>query len=144
MTEGMTVAERAGLIFAEAQRLGLAALGLLLFVMPGIILIVRWMPLYVCPLVDGEGLSSAFSKSWAITAMHFWPILIACVPAIFLSAARLAGVYFTQDVDGAIPLLPSLTTNALATLRGMALIVISVAIFSLLRERGGVLAEIFD
>ena len=55
---------------------GLAVLfGLVLFIIPGVILLVRWSIAVPIVLSEREGVSAALRESWHRTEGHFWPIL---------------------------------------------------------------------
>ena len=117
--------------------------GLLFLIVPGIILFVRWAPLYGFGLVRFQGVGDAMSRSWEATKPHFWPILIALVaPAVVI----IAGVIFLgiqMDATGLVPVLPSIFGNTAISLGYLALNAISMASYALLTGSGRTLADTF-
>ena len=85
-----------------ASAIGIA-LGLLLLIVPGIILFVRWSIGPPILLGSDEGAIDSMRRSWHETEGHFWPIL-AALSAIYLPAVAFAGAAF---------LTPSLFPSAL-------------------------------
>lgn len=65
-----------GSIIGVSYLSGIAiVLGLLLFVIPGLILLVRWSIAVPIVLSERQGVIGALQESWHRTEGHFWPIL---------------------------------------------------------------------
>lgn len=69
---------------------GLAVIvGALLLVIPGIVLLVRWIPAAPLLLCEGRGVSDTLGKSWEETKGNFWPLfgtsLLGAVPFVFVA-----------------------------------------------------------
>ena len=65
------------------------ALGLILLVVPGVLLFVRWSMAGPVLLAQDEGVLDSLRRSWSYTAGHFWPIFFALV-MIYLPCFTLA------------------------------------------------------
>lgn len=73
-------------------------LGLIALLVPGIVLIVRWMPAYAILLAEGESIFGSLAEAWQRTRGHFVPLglagLVCTVPifaaVLFYAAAELA------------------------------------------------------
>jgi hypothetical protein len=88
-----------GLSFVQ----GLAVVvGVLLLVIPGIVLLVRWIPAAPLLLCEGRGVSDTLSRSWDETKGNFWPLfgtsLLGAVPFLFVAFG--AGVVESFAGDG--------------------------------------------
>lgn len=121
--------------------LGLA-LGILLLVIPGIYLAVRWMPALSYALVGDQGVNGSLRSAWDATSQAFWPILAALA---FFSVPMLLAIVLTvrapEDLE-AFASFWSLTRQLLASLSLTALTGLGVAVFSL-AERGNRIEEVF-
>jgi hypothetical protein len=111
LTRAMTV--KAGLVGSEVKRsiwpyIGLAilselgiALGVVLLVVPGIVIGIRWLPAYGFLLAGGEGVTQSLKSSREATRGHFMPLLIAAiVPAALFFGGPAAQTFVTVDGDG--------------------------------------------
>ncbi len=134
-----------GTYFGLSLLSGLAiGLGVLLLVIPGVILFVRWMPLYGFGLVEGSGIGDAFSEAWQATEGQFTAIFVASLVPLALYACSLSVYYFATDEYGAVPVLPSVAANLALSLAGAALTAIGIAVYALLRPSMGDIAEVFE
>lgn len=118
-------------------------LGFLLVIIPGLVLFVRWSPAYGYVMGEGEGVTDALGKAWAATGAHFWPLLLAFLPAIALNIAGVMIYVLGSDDDGTLTLSASTFANLGMTLAGVAITVLGIAAFALLRDRSDALAEVF-
>lgn len=119
------------------------ALGFLLVIIPGLVLFVRWSPAYGYVLGEGEGVTDALGKAWAATGAHFWPLLLAFLPAIALSIGGVVIYVLGSNEDGTMTLAASAFANLGITLGAVAITAVGIASYALLRDRGDALAEVF-
>ncbi len=120
------------------------ALGLVVLIIPGIVVFVRWAPIYGFGLVDGDGVSAAFEKSWRLTGDHFVAILIAIAVPVAMYLAGFAILFFNFDAMGMIDLIPSAIANLLLALGGASVGAIGIAVYSLVRDNTAELTEVFE
>lgn len=77
-------------------------LGLVLLVVPGIVLAVRWSISTPILLAGRQGVTEALARSWRATEGHFWPVLFALLvawgPGLVLSAG---GALILEATPGA-------------------------------------------
>ncbi|SNS08985.1 Membrane domain of glycerophosphoryl diester phosphodiesterase [Sphingomonas laterariae] len=120
-------------------------LGMVLLIVPGVILAVRWV--LAVPVLIGEetGVIESLGRSWQETRGRFWPILIALI-VIFLPVIAMmgiiGGVVFSNG--GAEPALAiTLIGNLVSSIFTVAGWHAAVAIYVMLRVRGPRMEEIF-
>lgn len=82
MLEEVMGSSAAGPRFGALFGMGIVAtlgilLGLVLLIIPGIVLLVRWSIAVPILLNSEEGVFGALGESWRATEGHFWPILVA-------------------------------------------------------------------
>ena len=125
---------------------GIATLiGFLLLVVPGIILLARWAPVYGFGLVEGQGVTQAMSSAWEATEGHFWPIVAAYLIPMVIFAAGMVAYFFSFDELDAGILAGLVGANALLNLAAVAGTAVGLAIYSLLAPlRDAHLDEIFE
>lgn len=121
--------------------LGLA-LGLVLLVIPGVILFVRWSISIPCLLSSDAGIVDCLRRSWDQTAGRFWPIFVSML-VIYVPALGIAVLGFVLMSGGAQPLLGSLIGNIAVSGMLIAGWTASVAIFGLLNQAPNV-SEVFE
>lgn len=126
---------------------GLAYLiGLILLVVPGIILIVRWTPSIPLLMCERRGVSQSMRLSWAKTKGHFWPLLgltlLGGVPFVLVVAA--AGILFGDaSPTSATGVAKSLAVNLCMTLVSAYYALLALVTYrQLFRPHEG-LAEVF-
>jgi hypothetical protein len=119
------------------------AFGALLLIVPGIVLLIRWLPAYGFALADDLNASEALSHSWNMTRPHFWTLLLAAlVPmALFVSGAMSYYLAFSNALE------PSIVGLVFANLAlGVAAVTftaVGLASYSLVREGRDGLPEVF-
>lgn len=120
------------------------AIGFFLLIVPGVLLLVRWAPIYGYGLVEEDGISSAFGRSWDQTSGHSWAILAALITplALYLICAGL--FYSSVNEMGEVVLLPSILANILIAVAGAMLGVIGLAVYSLTRSNTSEITEVFE
>ena len=118
-------------------------LGVLMLVIPGVVLFVRWSPAYGYALADGLGVSDALGKAWRETAAHFWPLALALLVPLALNVGAGAVYVLASDDNGMIGLPVSVVANAVMSVAGAGITVVGIAAYSLLRDRSEELAEVF-
>ena len=134
-----------GKYFGLSLLTGLAiGLGLLLLVIPGLFLFIRWLPSFAVALVDGEDITEAMGRAWDMTEGHVIPLAISMVAPVAIYAAG-AGMFFVSaEATSALAAVVAIGSNALiftSTALGTA---IGVAAYSLLRNRDWQLEEVFE
>lgn len=123
--------------------IGLAA-GLVLLVIPGLVLAVRWSAIYGYGLVDGEGVADAMGKSWDATGPHFAPIAVSLLVPIGISAVSIAAIFWAARGFGEVNLLLSILGNVGMAIGGNTFATVGIAIYSLTAGRSQTLAAVFD
>ena len=109
-------------------------LGLLLLVIPGLVLFVRWAPAYGYVLVDGDRVTEGLGKSWAQTGVHFWPLALALLPPVALNLGAGAVYLLATDEQGMISVPVSVLANGAMSAAGAAITVVGIAGYALLRN----------
>lgn len=129
-----------GAYFAIGLLSGLALiLGFLLLVIPGVILLVRWVAAESIVLSEDRGVSESLSESWSMTEPHFWPLLavtlLGFLPyVVFVLLLGVgSGFYEAIPLDGWAYQVGYVLTDALASLYGVFMAAFSVAVYWLLR-----------
>jgi hypothetical protein len=108
-------------------------IGLLLLIVPGIILFVRWS-LAVPILIDrAVPTADAVALSWAQTAGHFGPIL-AIFTLVYAPGLLLFGASFMSDADAAPNLLTLILSDILLEASLIAGWTCAVAAYSMITE----------
>ncbi len=120
------------------------AFGLLLLIVPGLVLAVRWAPVYGYALAEGESVTEAMGKAWTATGDHFVPILLTLLMPFALSAVAIGAYFFGADESGLVSLPFSLAANVMLYSATIVSTVIGLACYALLRERAGMLADVFE
>lgn len=118
--------------------------GYLLFIIPGIILTVRWSAAYGFAMAGGENIFDAMGKSWQATEQHFWPIMMIL---IFPTAALVGAVLvlaFAFETSDLLSVPVSFAANALIYTSTVAFTVIGLAVYSLLGASDRGLPDVFD
>ncbi|GAA4036539.1 hypothetical protein [Parerythrobacter jejuensis] len=133
-----------GTYFGLSLLSGFAILaGLVLLVVPGVLLLIRLAPLYGFGLVNNDGVSAAFSESWAATKGHMAPIAVTLIIPTLMFVGSLGMYFYLSDGEGVISIPVSLVANT-AMFSGTVLsTAIGLAIYSLLSGPGDRLEEIF-
>lgn len=113
-------------------------LGILLFVVPGLILAIRWLPSY--SYVVGQGLNAipALHRSWAVTKPHFLGLATVAVFPVIGYALGI-GVYLAPEfypelyADGMFAGI-SLLANGLLCMASATWILLGVAFYSIMEN----------
>jgi hypothetical protein len=117
--------------------------GLLLLIIPGIILAVRWMPAYGYLLNKNMGVFDALSESWSQTRPHFWAILLALVPAIVAYAVGIV-IASLPVLDISVPLAATIiVSNALIYGASLFVTALGIATFAQLGDENSKLQQVF-
>lgn len=119
------------------------ALGVVLLVIPGIVLFVRWSPAYGFLLGDGAGVTDAMGTAWDKTGPHFWPIALAMLVPVMINLGAGAVYAIGADEAGLVNLPLSIIANGAISCAGAAITAIGIAAYSLLHDRSAQMAEIF-
>jgi hypothetical protein len=118
-------------------------LGLILLVIPGLVLAIRWSIAVPIVLAEEQGAGDSMSESWARTKGHAVPVLIAYLVPLGLLIGSL-GIYAIGDPEAAqIPLMTSIAGNLCGNAFSVMTWLLSVAIYSVLTPRTDPLEEIF-
>lgn len=130
--------------FGTSLLSGLAMIaGLLLLVIPGVVLFVRWSPVYGYVMAEGLGVSAGLRKAWDTTAPHFWPLLLAFMPPVALNLAAGGAYIFGTEETGLVPLPFAIIANGAMAIAGAGITVIGIAAYALGRDRSADMAEVF-
>lgn len=136
-----------GAYFGLSILQGLAYLaGLILLIVPGIILIVRWTPSFALLMSEKRGVMESMKRSWKETKGSFWPLfgvtLLGAVPALLaiLMAATLFGDAVPTSATGVAL---SMLTNVCVTAMSAYYALLGLATYRQLFRRNEGLSEVF-
>ena len=119
-------------------------LGFLLLVVPGLILMTRWIaaPGYV--VGRERGITEALRDSWDLTSGKAWPIFGGIV-LIFVANAMISGVFegIALTMPTTIALIASTVSNVVANLAGAIGLAFGIAVFCLLDRNADETADVF-
>jgi hypothetical protein len=116
--------------------------GLILLIVPGIVLGVRWSISVPYALADGyEGVGDAIGRGWRITQGRAWPIFLALLPWYGLMGAGIFGMGFLERM-GAGYVTRIIAFDACLSLGVVIAWYAAVAIYALV-EQPGSLSEVF-
>lgn len=124
-------------------------LGFLLLVVPGIVLMVRWLAADSMVLSEDKRASEALSASWDMTRDQFWPLLAVMLIGLapFVVGVVLLGVgtgfYEVIQLEGLGYQIGVVITNALASAYTVYSSSLSVAVYWLLRVDRQIIDEVF-
>jgi hypothetical protein len=137
-------AQRYGAYFGLSLLSGLGiVLGIVLLVIPGIVLLVRWLPAYAILLSEDTDVPEALSQSWERTRSQFWPVLAAVLLVLLLGAAS-AAIYAASEISSAVPEEAAIIAGNLAlTLTSAVFTALGVAVYRLLGAKADTLGEVF-
>lgn len=118
-------------------------IGLVLLIVPGVLLMIRWLPAFGFLLGAGDDVSQALSSSWRRTRGHFWALFIGAMPLVVLMLLT-AGGYGVSETDG---IGPASLWYVLANLclYGLSLLwtAYGIAAFALLKDNRDELSGVF-
>jgi hypothetical protein len=108
--------------------------GLLLLVVPGVVLLLRWSLAYPVMLAEDEGIVGSLRRSWRLTGKR-WPLLLGYGGLLLClyGAAVALSVLFYPDF-GRVPLLPALAANLGFMAAQIFTWLLTVALYILLRS----------
>lgn len=137
-------AGRFGAYFGLSLLSGLAiVLGLVVLVVPGIVLIVRWLPAYAILLSENTRVTEALGQSWERTQSQFWPVL-AAVLIVFAFGVGAAVLYALSDIAPAVPFeVATIGGNFALSLISAVFTALGVAVYGLLGAKSDTLGEVF-
>lgn len=116
----------------------------MLLIIPGIIFMVRYAPLYAYLLGRDEGVNAALSASWEGTKPHFVPVLVALLVPTFGFIAGV-GLYVLPEFSSAVPeaIMYSLA-NLLVFGANLMNLAIGLGIYALIEGRHAGLSDVFE
>ena len=136
---------RFGTYFGLALLSGIGLLaGLVILVIPGLVLAVRWSAIYGYGMVDGEGVGDAMSKSWDATGPHFAPIAVSFLVPFGIYAVSMIAVAWAASALGEVNLPLSILGNVGMAIGGNIFTTMGIAIYSLTAGRAQTLAAVFE
>lgn len=118
-------------------------LGLLVLVIPGLVLFVRWAPAFGLVLGEGMGVSQALGKAWEQTGAHFWPLALALLPLVAINLGAVAIYLLAGAEDGSNSVPMSVLANSITSATGVAITVVGLAAYALLRDQSEDIANVF-
>ena len=120
-------------------------LGLILLIIPGIILAIRWSPLLPAVIDRSEHAIDAFGDSWAMTDGHSWTILGAAI-LLFLAVLIPGGALttFANYTFGAGSIMASFFQSLVDQAMTLFAAGFAVGAYRLLREDSEQIAEVFE
>lgn len=112
---------------------GLAIIfGFLLLIVPGLVLMARWMPGVCDVLVRNDGAVQAMKQSWEATGRATGALMLHAAGAFLLGVASGAVWAMPASLWGSAPLAFAILANLLAVLASVWLILLAVASYRLL------------
>jgi hypothetical protein len=116
-------------------------LGLILLIVPGVILMIRWSAASGFLIGDGEGVTDALSKSWQATKGHSWAIFFAAL-ILFFGVGIVDGV-----VSGLFGILGgmagSIASAFVEAAASTALMAFGIGVYCLVHDNTEELSEVF-
>ena len=135
--------KRIGAYFGVSILYGLGVLvGLLLLIVPGIVLAVRWLPAYAILLSEDTTVTGALSESWDRTRMHFWPLLATVLVLAVLMVISMTVLLANSLVAAVSPVAATVAGNMLIAAVSVFGTALGVAVFRYLRPEQE-LSEVF-
>jgi hypothetical protein len=135
--------QRFGAYFGLSLLFGLGVLvGLLLLVIPGLILFIRWLPSYVILLTEDEKVTRSLGESWDRTKGHAWPLAFACLASVGVAVAAGFAAAFVSDALSQ-PLVVTIGSNLVATGWIVFYTALGIAAYRLLSGNRRELGEVF-
>lgn len=127
-----------GTYFGIAILSGLAVvLGILLLVLPGLFLIVRWAPAYGYGLAETGGVTEGLGKAWEATEHHWVAVGLAMLLPGLLYFGGLVLLFYSTDDLGMVSPAGSLLSNVMIFGGTAASSAIGIATYSLTSHRLG-------
>ena len=115
--------------------------GLILLIVPGIILMIRWSAASGFVIGRREGVTDALGASWEATKGHSWPIFFAAI-LMFLAVAVSGGI--VGGLFGVLGEMPVAIASAfIEAAAGAVFMAFGIAIYVLVQDDTGQLAETF-
>lgn len=130
--------------------------GLALLLLPGLYLMIRWLPAAGIVLADGKYPTDALAHSWSVTSDAVQPAMVALVvpfamllvPAAIIMADDLAILFDTTspfaELDDDTYYAGVLALYVVSTIGNTAMYVLGLALYSILRERPATLTDVFE
>ncbi|WP_427967836.1 hypothetical protein [Altererythrobacter sp.] len=125
---------------------GLAILfGALLLIIPGLVLLMRWLPAYGIALAEGTGVIESLEKSWGQTQGHFAALFIAFLVPVSMMVIGL-GIYFLPELisDPMVDIFSVVLANILLATFSATMTALGIASYSLLGGRFVEVSEVFS
>lgn len=108
--------------------------GLLLLVVPGLVLLLRWSLAYPVMLAEDEGLGGSLRRSWRLTA-HHWPLLLGYGGLLLCLYGAAVGVQVLLYPDfGRVPLPSALAANLMFMAAQACAWLLTAALYIFLRS----------
>lgn len=108
--------------------------GLLLLLIPGLVLFLRWSLAYPAMLAEDEGVGGSLRRSWDLTRNR-WPLLLGYGALILLLwGAALALQLLLYPEVGPVPLVPALVSNSALMAAQIFGWLLSASLYMRLRE----------
>ncbi len=119
------------------------AFGLLILVIPGIILLIRWLPAYGFMFGERLGAMQALEQSWKATKPHFTALLVAALPSIGLFLVAMATSVVPEYFSGLPLIVNSTISNFVIYLNVGIWTLLGLAAYSLLSVDHAGVTEVF-
>ena len=95
--------KRLGAYFGLSILSGLGlVIGLILLIVPGLVLAIRWLLAYPILLAENTTVTDALSQSWQRTRAGLWPLL-ATMLIVFLLGVEALGIYVSNELVAGMP-----------------------------------------
>ena len=134
-----------GTYFGISILSGIATIiGLVLLIVPGVLLLVRWSAAFGHALAGGDTATEALGTSWRGTEGHFWPILLALLLPGAMMLAGAALYAFIGFEAGPAETAGFVVANLAMMGASLASTAIGIAVYSLTANAGGGLSGVFE
>jgi hypothetical protein len=118
-------------------------LGLIVLVIPGLVLFVRWAPVFGIVLGERAGIGEGFNRAWEQTRGHGAPLALALLVPVGINIAAVTVYVLAGDEQGIIAMPVSAVANMAMSVAGAGITVVGIAGYALLRDRSADIAEVF-
>lgn len=123
-----------GVYFALSVGTGiLIGLAAIMLILPGLYLLMRWLPVYARALTTDEWVTQSMRWSWAATEPYQGPLALALVMPVMLFVISFAATYFLS-IGGLSYEATLIIGNCAASVASAWLLILCVAAFGLLSD----------
>ena len=119
------------------------AFGLILLIVPGLILAVRWSAASGFLIAGRTGVVEAMQASWNVTRGHSWPIFFAGLVCFLLTLVPIVAASGFVEFGGTGPVGAAIGTGLTDTISTVVFLPLGIAVFTLLDGGAQEIEEVF-